>query len=786
MITLNPIPPEWREWANLLYPLWLLASPALLSILFWWSGSARKAEDHEKDLEAGGAPPDSGVTVRLGQPDFLRQAAANLESPDSNARAKAARLLGECKDPQGVGALVMALRDENRNVRFWAAWALGAIKDPRGVESLIASLKDPDEGVRYRAAEALGEIKDPRGLAPLDEALKDSGEGVCQIAAWALKQIEGRPEAGAAALRKAAVAVLDHASLTVTPPQEEKAAPPPAAIPAFKVAAPQAETPKMAASETPGSITDLGAEPEGLAALPPLIEAVMEPPASEPDSGESPGPNGREMLGVISLATGIRPKEAEAHYILGQTFTGLSQWTNAIASYKRALKCKPDMAEAYGNLGLAYGQIGSCHEALIFLKQALRFEPKAAALYTNLGVTYGLLGRWPEAMEAFRSAIHTETQDFTANYNLGVVYGRMGRWPEAAEAFQLAAAQNPEDLEAHYNLGIALGQMGRWPEAIAAFQKIIGLKAGHAEARRHLGLAYCQSGRWLEAISAFQQVVQQNPDNVEAHLNLGGMYGHLGRWPEAVEAFKRAREIEPQEVLATQALGVACGQLGQWQEAAEMFRRALVINEGSETESLDLEMHQPQQIQEMAATLKEAVKFKPDLAEAHYLLGLASARLENWQDAALAFFDKLNLSSPAEGEQREGAGGPSYYQAVMKTLSQTVRMKPELARMRYHRGAVGTGGSDNQEKLGALKRATDNNPTEDRAHLDLGLAYVQMGRYQEAVMAFKMVLRLNPENAMAHYRLALIHRTLGDLPAAVDEYAVLKTLDKQLAEQIFK
>jgi tetratricopeptide (TPR) repeat protein len=188
----------------------------------------------------------------------------------------------------------------------------------------------------------------------------------------------------------------------------------------------------------------------------------------------------------------------------------------------------------------------------------------------------------------------------------------------------------------------------------------------------------------------------------------------------------------------------------------------------------------------MAATLKEAVRFKPDLAEAHYLLGLASVRLGQWQEAALAFSRRLSLGVAAEGELRLAADGPSYYQEAMESMRQTVRMKPELARMRYHQGAVGTGFSNCQERLEGLKQAIATDPRNEQGHFNLGLTWVQLGRYQEAMTAFKTVLSLNPQNAMAHYRLALIYRTLGDPGAAVDEFAVLKTLDKQLAEQIFK
>jgi tetratricopeptide (TPR) repeat protein len=273
--------------------------------------------------------------------------------------------------------------------------------------------------------------------------------------------------------------------------------------------------------------------------------------------------------------------------------------------------------------------------------------------------------------------------------------------------------------------------------------------------------------------------LQLRPEDGELYLNLGGIYGQLGRWPEAEEAFKRAAAASPREGLAHRALGVTCAQLGHWQEAAAAFQQAIGLNGEIGMESRDLELEQPQRLEELAANLKEAVRVKPDLTQAHYLLGLVSARLERWQEAALAFSRCLGL------DFKETVGSSSYYQKAMEIMSQAVRLQLELAPMRYHQVVVGTGFSSSAARLEALRQAAAANPRDERLHFDLALVYLQLGRYQEATSALKAVVRFNPANALAHYRLALIYCTIGDPGAAVEEYAVLKTLDQRLAEQIF-
>ncbi len=53
------------------------------------------------------------------------------------------------------------------------------------------------------------------------------------------------------------------------------------------------------------------------------------------------------------------------------------------------------------------------------------------------------------------------------------------------------------------------------------------------------------------------------------------------------------------------------------------------------------------------------------------------------------------------------------------------------------------------------------------------------GRYQEAVDAYKQAIRLNADWAEAHYDPALDYLSLGDKDSALEDYKILKDLDKK-------
>jgi len=128
---------------------------------------------------------------------------STLAAPDLAARLQADSAL---HDPIHAAALITLLSDAEQptEARWRAAVILGAIESRAAVPVLIAALADPSWDVRHSAAWALGHIGDPRGFAPLHNsvtsAIKD--EQIPYVAAMGLVQIDH--DRGMAALHAAA------------------------------------------------------------------------------------------------------------------------------------------------------------------------------------------------------------------------------------------------------------------------------------------------------------------------------------------------------------------------------------------------------------------------------------------------------------------------------------------------------------------------------------------------------------------------------------------------------
>jgi len=69
--------------------------------------------------------------------------------------------------------------------------------------------------------------------------------------------------------------------------------------------------------------------------------------------------------------------------------------------------------------------------------------------------------------------------------------------------------------------------------------------------------------------------------------------------------------------------------------------------------------------------------------------------------------------------------------------------------------------------------------------LGLGATYFGLGRNQEAIVVFKQAIFIKPDYAMTHFLLGLCYMRVGDTSSSLEEYKILKILDKDLANQLF-
>lgn len=124
---------------------------------------------------------------------------------------------------------------------------------------------------------------------------------------------------------------------------------------------------------------------------------------------------------------------------------------------------------------------------------------------------------------------------------------------------------------------------------------------------------------------------------------------------------------------------------------------------------------------------REAIKLDPELAEAHFRLG---------------------LSYDAVGQQQEAEGAYKKAVETYKRFFEADENKDD-AEAHYNLGQTYAGLHLYSEAVREYRQATRLRPEDASMFYDLGLALMRLAQYDEAVSAFSKSLELDPENFRA-------------------------------------
>ncbi|AXE61829.1 tetratricopeptide repeat protein [Candidatus Thioglobus sp. NP1] len=136
---------------------------------------------------------------------------------------------------------------------------------------------------------------------------------------------------------------------------------------------------------------------------------------------------------------------------------------------------------------------------------------------------------------------------------------------------------------------------------------------------------------------------------------------------------------------------------------------------------------------------REALRIKPDYADAYYNMGIA-------------FKDKGDLESAIE----------SYKEAL--------KIKPNYAAAHYNIGNVLKNRGDLESAIDSYKEALKINPDYAEAYFNIGNILKNQDDLELAIESYKKALKIKPNYADAYYNLGIALKDVGDLEAAIESY----------------
>jgi superkiller protein 3 len=351
----------------------------------------------------------------------------------------------------------------------------------------------------------------------------------------------------------------------------------------------------------------------------------------------------------------------------------------------------------------------------------------------------------------------------------------------------LQVVERHPTAEGYNALGALFAQRGKLNCAIPAFREALRLDNKARDARYNLAQALIGKGEKTEAASQLQVLIEQQPKSAPAHNALGTLLQSEGKLEAAAEEFRVALQSDPHFAYAAYNLAQVLITQKRYPAAIFYLQNALKSSPPADLSpqlqvALGVAYAESGDSDQAIATLREAIKSHPDLAEAHFNLAALYAKRGpalGYQSAITEYKETLRID-PRDDEARLSLAkvltNLGNFTDAIPYLKEYVRRNPQGYEGYHQLGTAYAGSNQLDQAAEALARAEKLKPRDYDIRYDLGAVLARMGRIGEAIAQLESAVKLNPKGAEAHYQLAMALRKKGDGTRSKQEMQVFQSL----------
>jgi len=552
------------------------------------------------------------------------------------------------------------------------------------------------------------------------------------------------------------------------------------------------------------------------------------------ESGQKYFAQGKYREAAIQFQNAIQvdSRFAAAHYQLAKTYLQLRDDGHAYLETQRTLDLEPDNYQAHADmanmLATNYttssdpGDLTGAKEHTDLLREKRPNDPD-----THLAVANFLSAqkKYPEATREIQKAIRLDPNYGDGYLALALVQTRAGDFDGAEANYKKAI-----DLKATAaNPRMALAEFyrfrGRNGEAEQETERVISSDPKDLNARASMATLYIAEGKKKEAEALLTQVKRDFSDNPDGYRMLGDYYFEQGNIDRALAEYASLHNAHPKDLVVSKHY-IQLLLLMNRVDEADKLNEALLSSKVKDDEALVFRgavQLRRGKVNDAVQTLQSVVVKNPNLAVAHYQLGLALSKqgelnraAGEWQQAvrlqpmmtdayrALAAVslrkgDMAGLAQYAsEIIRREPASTDGYAFRAGSLMAQgrlpeaeadarkAIEVAPESPVGYAEMGSLNFA----EQKLPAAEnwyeQALGHDPNSLDALEGLTNLYLSQKQPDKAIARINAQIERTPSNSAFYYVLGVAENSKGDLPAAETALKKSVELNKNDADAIVK
>jgi len=259
------------------------------------------------------------------------------------------------------------------------------------------------------------------------------------------------------------------------------------------------------------------------------------------------------------------------------------------------------------------------------------------------GYAYGAYQRnkvWKDEEALWLDVTKKSPQNGRGLMNYGLSQMAKGNYEKASEYFEKALIYTPYYSRLHINLGVLKSAMGKPVEAEEYFRKALQYDPNYNEGYYYYAKFLIQYNRLSEARAMAEKGLQINPYYMQGLYQMMNIYQILEQWDKLDSVSQHTLTIVPNDSVVLQYLNASKTRISDIDKTVTYARQHPTPENFLE---LSLQFYNRGEYQQCIDACNEAIKLKPDYAEAYNNICSAYNALKMWDKGAEACKKALKI-----------------------------------------------------------------------------------------------------------------------------------------------
>jgi tetratricopeptide (TPR) repeat protein len=236
-------------------------------------------------------------------------------------------------------------------------------------------------------------------------------------------------------------------------------------------------------------------------------------------------------------------------------------------------------------------------------------------------------GLWREAVDAYKKALAFEPDNSSAHRNLGIVYVKIGSYKDAAFHLEKSIDAYNNNFDSNFYLGEAYRGLENYAEAIFRYKRALKIKENNSKALKALAWSYFKIRYYSEALVTAKQLSQVSPKDEQSSIILARTLLKLKRGRDALTILRSAKSNANENTAPffESVEGDILLELGDQEGSMNSYLAALKSQPLLPGALLGIgkAFMAKNDMGKAISYMERALRVKPNLTEAQYLLGKA-------------------------------------------------------------------------------------------------------------------------------------------------------------------